>query len=45
MENCVFNRDRFHEAKVWKVEHEEFESSIVCEDENELKTSLVVDAA
>ncbi|KAJ6964014.1 hypothetical protein NC652_002328 [Populus alba x Populus x berolinensis] len=37
--------DRFHEARVWKVEHEEFESSIVCDDENELKTSLVVDAA
>ncbi|KAK6119889.1 hypothetical protein DH2020_046363 [Rehmannia glutinosa] len=31
--------------KVWKVEHEEFESSIVCDDGTELKASLIVDAS
>ncbi|XP_022851386.1 capsanthin/capsorubin synthase, chromoplastic-like [Olea europaea var. sylvestris] len=42
---CVANSVKFHKAKVWKVEHEEFESSIVCDDGIELKASLIVDAS
>lgn len=45
LENCVSNGVIFHNAKVWKVEHQEFESSIVCDDGMELKASLVVDAS
>ncbi|KAJ6315873.1 hypothetical protein OIU78_019197 [Salix suchowensis] len=30
---------------VWKVKHEEFESSIACDDGIELRASLVVDAS
>lgn len=45
LENCVSNGVIFHKAKVWKVEHQEFESSIVCDDGMELKASLVVDAS
>ncbi|KAL2536071.1 Lycopene beta cyclase [Forsythia ovata] len=42
---CVANSVKFHKAKVWKVEHQEFESSIVCDDGVELKASLIVDAS
>jgi capsanthin/capsorubin synthase len=35
----------FHKAKAWKVAHKEFDSMIVCDDGNELKASLVVDAS
>ncbi|GAV88663.1 Lycopene_cycl domain-containing protein [Cephalotus follicularis] len=45
LETCVSNGVKFHKATVWKVEHEEFESSIVCDDGNELKASLIVDAS
>ncbi|KAJ9177904.1 hypothetical protein P3X46_009833 [Hevea brasiliensis] len=45
MEKCVSNGVKFHKAKVWKVEHEEFESSVICDDGNDLKASLVVDAS
>ncbi|KAF5744889.1 hypothetical protein HS088_TW07G00470 [Tripterygium wilfordii] len=45
MENCVSNGVKFHKATVWKVEHEEFESSVTCNDGNKLKASLVVDAS
>ncbi|XP_065866101.1 capsanthin/capsorubin synthase, chromoplastic-like [Euphorbia lathyris] len=45
MENCVTNGVKFHKAKVWKVENKEFESSIVCDDGSEIKSSLVVDAS
>ncbi|CAI9785854.1 unnamed protein product [Fraxinus pennsylvanica] len=39
------NDVEFHKAKGWKVEHEEFESSIICDDGTELKASLIVDAS
>ncbi|KAK1429211.1 hypothetical protein QVD17_11416 [Tagetes erecta] len=42
---CVSNGVRFHKAKVWKIDHQEFESLIVCDDGNEFKASLVVDAS
>ncbi|KAL6205274.1 hypothetical protein ACLB2K_022536 [Fragaria x ananassa] len=45
MERCLSNGVKFHKAKVWKIEHKEFESLIVCDDGNELKASLVVDAS
>lgn len=45
IEWCVSAGVRFHKAKVWKVEHEEFESSVVCDDGIELKASLIVDAS
>ncbi|KAJ6739440.1 UBIQUINONE BIOSYNTHESIS MONOOXYGENASE COQ6 MITOCHONDRIAL [Salix koriyanagi] len=45
LENCASNGVRFHKAKVWKVKHEEFESSIACDDGIELIASLVVDAS
>lgn len=45
LENCVLNGVRFHKAKVWHVNHQEFESSIVCDDGNEIKASLIVDAS
>ncbi|KAF5751709.1 hypothetical protein HS088_TW02G00726 [Tripterygium wilfordii] len=45
MENCVSNGVKFHKATVWRVEHEEFESSVICNDGNKLRASLVVDAS
>ncbi|KAJ7981193.1 Lycopene beta-cyclase [Quillaja saponaria] len=46
MEGCLSNGSvRFHKAKVWKIEHQEFESLIVCDDGNEIKGSLIVDAS
>ncbi|KAK4255259.1 hypothetical protein QN277_008278 [Acacia crassicarpa] len=42
---CISNGVTFHKAKVWKIEHQEFESSILCDDNYELKASLVVDAS
>ncbi|KAL3615830.1 hypothetical protein CASFOL_040124 [Castilleja foliolosa] len=45
LSNCVANCVTFHKAKVWKVEHGEFESSVACDDGTELKASLVVDAS
>nr|ADZ28517.1 neoxanthin synthase [Camellia nitidissima] len=45
LEGCVSNNVKFHQAKVWKAEHKEFESSVVCSDGNELKASLIVDAS
>lgn len=45
LERCLSNGVQFHRAKVWKIEHEEFESSILCDDGNELKASLIVDAS
>ncbi|KAA8549903.1 hypothetical protein F0562_001587 [Nyssa sinensis] len=45
LEACVSNGVEFHKAKVWKAEHREFESSVVCDDGNELKASLIVDAS
>ncbi|CAB4313786.1 unnamed protein product [Prunus armeniaca] len=45
MERCLSNDVKFHKAKVLKIEHQEFESSIFCDDGNELKASLIVDAS
>uniref|UniRef100_A0A2N9IS37 Lycopene beta-cyclase n=1 Tax=Fagus sylvatica TaxID=28930 RepID=A0A2N9IS37_FAGSY len=45
IEGCVSNGVKFHKAKVSKIEHKEFESSIMCDDGNELKASLIVDAS
>ncbi|KAM0045289.1 putative neoxanthin synthase [Helianthus debilis subsp. tardiflorus] len=42
---CVSNGVKFHKGKVWKVNHQEFESSVVCDDGNEFKASLIVDAS
>ncbi|XP_054813630.1 neoxanthin synthase, chloroplastic-like [Prosopis cineraria] len=41
----VSNGVVFYKAKVWKIEFQEFESSILCDDNTELKASLVVDAS
>ncbi|BFG34812.1 hypothetical protein CerSpe_210870 [Prunus speciosa] len=45
LERCLSNGVQFHRAKVWKIEHQGFESSILCDEGNELKASLVVDAS
>ncbi|KAI3450729.1 hypothetical protein Pfo_007394 [Paulownia fortunei] len=45
LSDCAANGVKFHKAKVWKVEHEEFESSIACDDGTELKANLIVDAS
>ncbi|XP_057473244.1 capsanthin/capsorubin synthase, chromoplastic-like [Actinidia eriantha] len=45
LEGCLSNGVKFHQAKVWKVEHQEFESFVECSDGNELKACLVVDAS
>lgn len=45
LSGCITNRVKFHQAKVWKIEHEEFESTVVCTDGRELKANLVVDAS
>lgn len=46
LENCVSSWViKFHKAKVWEIQHQEFESSILCDDGSELKASLIVDAS
>ncbi|XP_059659633.1 capsanthin/capsorubin synthase, chromoplastic-like [Cornus florida] len=45
LEGCVSNGVKFLKAKAWSVEHQEFESLIVCDDGSELKGSLVIDAS
>lgn len=45
LEKCVSNGVMFHKAKVWEVDHEEFESSIICDDGSRIKASLIVDAS
>ncbi|KAM7271156.1 hypothetical protein ACFE04_030370 [Oxalis oulophora] len=45
IENCVGNGVMFHKASAWKIEHSEFQSSVVCNDGSEIKASLVVDAS
>ncbi|KAL3518566.1 hypothetical protein ACH5RR_021155 [Cinchona calisaya] len=45
LNGCVSNEVKFHKAKVWKIEHQEFESSVVFSDGSELKASLIVDAS
>ncbi|KAK4440591.1 Capsanthin/capsorubin synthase, chromoplastic [Sesamum alatum] len=41
----ISNNVKFHKAKVSKVEHEAFESSVACDDGTELKADLIVDAS
>ncbi|XP_058108975.1 capsanthin/capsorubin synthase, chromoplastic-like [Magnolia sinica] len=45
MEGCVSQGVKFHEAKVWKVVHQEFKSAVQCSDGLEVISSLVVDAS
>ncbi|XP_076935424.1 capsanthin/capsorubin synthase, chromoplastic-like [Bidens hawaiensis] len=45
IKGCVRNGVKFHKGKVWKVNHQEFESFVVCDDGSELKASLIVDAS
>ncbi|KAK7283142.1 hypothetical protein RIF29_12455 [Crotalaria pallida] len=45
IQGCVSNGVRFYKAKVWKIEHREFESTVLCDDGVELKGSLVVDTS
>ncbi|KAK6163568.1 hypothetical protein DH2020_000432 [Rehmannia glutinosa] len=45
LSNCASNGVKFHKAKALKVNHEEFESSVVCDDGTMLKASLIVDAS
>lgn len=45
LQRCVTNGVKFHKTKAWKIERKEFESLLQCEDGNELKASLVVDAS
>ncbi|KAG8371154.1 hypothetical protein BUALT_Bualt13G0057200 [Buddleja alternifolia] len=45
LSKCVANSVKFHKAKAWKIEHEEFESFIACDDGTEFKASLIVDAS
>ncbi|OIT39328.1 PREDICTED: neoxanthin synthase, chloroplastic [Nicotiana attenuata] len=45
LNGCVDNGVKFYKAKVWKVEHEEFESSVVCDDGRKIRGSLIVDAS
>lgn len=45
LNSCVDNGGKFYKAKVWKVEHEEFESSVVCDDGRKIRGSLIVDAS
>ncbi|KAG1331052.1 capsanthin/capsorubin synthase, chromoplastic-like [Cocos nucifera] len=44
LEGCASNGVKFHSAKAWKVEHNEFSSTVSCSDGSELKASMVVDA-
>lgn len=45
MMRCLSNGVKFHKAKVWEIEHQEFESFVVCDDGSRIKASLVVDAS
>nr|GMD61590.1 neoxanthin synthase, chloroplastic [Ipomoea batatas] len=45
LSECVNNNVKFYKARVWKVEHQEFESCVTCDDGRKLKASLVVDAS
>ncbi|KAL8057850.1 hypothetical protein ABFX02_04G210300 [Erythranthe guttata] len=45
LSDCATNGVKFHKAKVWKVDHDEFVSSISCDDGTELKADLIVDAS
>ncbi|GER36543.1 lycopene beta-cyclase [Striga asiatica] len=45
LSGCADNGVKFHASKAQKIEHEEFESSVACEDGTRLRASLVVDAS
>nr|ADX36406.1 lycopene beta-cyclase [Ficus carica] len=45
LQRCVSNGVKFHKAMVWEIEHQEFDSFVVCDDGNRVKASLVVDAS
>ncbi|XP_077230956.1 capsanthin/capsorubin synthase, chromoplastic-like [Tasmannia lanceolata] len=45
LEGCLSNGVKFHQAKVWKVVHQEFKSMVQCSDGHEVKANLVVDAS
>ncbi|XP_038903701.1 capsanthin/capsorubin synthase, chromoplastic-like isoform X2 [Benincasa hispida] len=45
MEECVRKGVKFHKAKVWEIKHQEFESSVSCNDGTEIKANLVIDAS
>ncbi|KAF6165841.1 hypothetical protein GIB67_012738 [Kingdonia uniflora] len=45
MEGCVSYGVKFHKAKVWRVDHQEFESFVTCDDGSEIKGNLIVDAS
>ncbi|OIW21681.1 hypothetical protein TanjilG_07841 [Lupinus angustifolius] len=45
LEKCVSNGVRFCKSKVWKIDQQEFESTVFCDNGVELKGSLVVDAS
>ena len=45
IEGCVSNGVRFRKAKVWQIQHHEFESIVLCDDGTELRGSLIVDAS
>ncbi|CAK9322252.1 unnamed protein product [Citrullus colocynthis] len=45
MEECVTKGVKFHKAKVWEIKHQEFESSVSCNDGCEIKAHLVIDAS
>lgn len=45
MEQCAIKGVKFHKAKVWEIEHQEFESSIACDDGTEMRANLIMDAS
>lgn len=45
MEECATKGVKFHKAKVWEIKHQEFESSVACDDGTEIKANLVIDAS
>ncbi|KAE8649042.1 hypothetical protein Csa_015273 [Cucumis sativus] len=45
MEECISKGVKFHKAKVWEINHQQFESSVSCNDGTEIKSNLVIDAS
>ncbi|XP_022142673.1 capsanthin/capsorubin synthase, chromoplastic-like [Momordica charantia] len=45
MEECAAKGVKFHKAKVWEMEHQEFQSSVHCDDGAQIKASLIIDAS
>ncbi|KAL0547563.1 hypothetical protein IC582_017503 [Cucumis melo] len=45
MEECIRKGVKFHKAKVWEINHQQFESSVSCNDGTEIKSNLVIDAS